>query len=238
MNERKAKHYRQGNVFLLGDAAHIHSPAGGQGMNTGIQDAANLAWKLAAVLGGAPDALLESYSEEREAVARAVLRGSSIGLRIAGSANPVVETLRNFALKHVTHSDSVLDAVGRTISEVGIEYRKSPAVMDDAPSGPLHAGDRMPDPGLPSGGTLLTPLQIEPLQHAQHLLIAIDVPGAAVPRDLKNTVLIELHGASLLEDELGKGPLLYLVRPDGYIGFRGTADNEALRRYAASVGLL
>ncbi len=68
INERKVKHYRAGRVFLAGDAAHVHSPAGGQGMHTGMQDAINLAWKLALVCRGASDTLLDSYSVERSAV--------------------------------------------------------------------------------------------------------------------------------------------------------------------------
>ena len=238
VNERKAEQYRHGSVFLLGDAAHIHSPVGGQGMNTGIQDAANLAWKLAAVLGGAPAALLDSYDAERGAVAREVLRGSALGLRMAGSGKPWVEHLRNFALPHLLGLSVVDDLVARSVSETGIHYRRSGAVKDAAHGGPLRAGDRMPNAELTNGsGALLAPLCT-----AQHQLLALDLTGAAVPRDLQNTAVVQVqsgdHGWTPgLEKLLGHGRMLYLIRPDGYIGFRGTTDGEAFRSYARSVGL-
>ncbi|MCZ9342015.1 FAD-dependent monooxygenase, partial [Streptomyces sp. TRM76130] len=94
-DERQAPAYRAGRVFLAGDAAHVHSPAGGQGMNTGLQDAANLSWKLAAVLRGhAPDALLDSYQAERHPVGRAVLRSSGGILRLATARRPWSPALR------------------------------------------------------------------------------------------------------------------------------------------------
>jgi 2-polyprenyl-6-methoxyphenol hydroxylase-like FAD-dependent oxidoreductase len=82
VNDRQAAQYRARNVFLAGDASHIHSPVGGQGMNTGLQDAANLAWKLAAVARGADDRLLDSYQEERGEVGKALLRFTERGLKI------------------------------------------------------------------------------------------------------------------------------------------------------------
>lgn len=237
VNERKAEQYRHGNVFLLGDAAHIHSPVGGQGMNTGIQDAANLAWKLHAVLSGAPGSLLDSYDAERGPVARNVLRGSALGLCFAGSQSALVEHVRNFVIHHAFGLQAVDDVLGRGISQTAISYRGSPAIHDDGPSGPLRAGDRMPDTDLDGSATLLAPLHT-----ARHLLLAIDVPGADVPRDLKNTAVTELHIAGSprhreLTEALGPGPLLYLIRPDGYIGFRGQGDGEALRGYARAAGL-
>src|SRR5256885_5590408 len=83
-DERQVPRYREGRVFLAGDAAHVHSPAGGQGMNTGLQDAANLSWKLAAaVRGWAPARLLDSYNAERHPVGRLVLRSSGGIIRLA-----------------------------------------------------------------------------------------------------------------------------------------------------------
>ena len=95
VNDRQAKHYRIGNVFLAGDASHIHSPVGGQGMNTGMQDVANLAWKIAAVARGATDTLLDSYEEERGEVGRALLRFTERGLKLATTTNPVLEKARD-----------------------------------------------------------------------------------------------------------------------------------------------
>ena len=100
INERKVKDYQRGRVFLAGDAAHIHSPAGGQGMNTGMQDAFNLAWKLAMVMhGAAKPSLLDSYSIERSAVGDRVLRNATQLTDIALMRNPVAQAARNFEPK-------------------------------------------------------------------------------------------------------------------------------------------
>jgi 2-polyprenyl-6-methoxyphenol hydroxylase-like FAD-dependent oxidoreductase len=100
IHERKVDEYGRGRVFLAGDAAHIHSPAGGQGMNTGMQDAANLAWKLALVQQGlALPTLLDSYTAERGAVADMVLRHASLLTQVATLRNPLLQFIRN----HATH---------------------------------------------------------------------------------------------------------------------------------------
>ncbi|MCA1731123.1 MAG: FAD-dependent monooxygenase [Actinobacteria bacterium] len=96
VSHKLAARFREGAVFLAGDAAHVHSPAGGQGMNTGIQDAANLAWKLALVLGGqAPDSLLDSYERERRPVAREVVSTADRLTRLATMRAPLARRLRN-----------------------------------------------------------------------------------------------------------------------------------------------
>ncbi len=96
INGRKVASYRHGRVFLAGDAAHIHSPAGGQGMNTGMQDAVNLAWKLALVeRGSCRDSLLDSYSPERSYVGDQVLKGAERLTSVATLKNPVAQRLRN-----------------------------------------------------------------------------------------------------------------------------------------------
>lgn len=238
VNERRAKHPRAGNVFLAGDASHIHSPAGGQGMNTGIQDAANLAWKLATVLRGADAVLLDSYETERGEVSKGVLRTSGFALRMATSGNTLTAHLRDFVMHHALQLGFVQDAVTRNLSEVGIAYRKSPAVRDTAGIGPLHAGDRMPDAWHEDGTALLSPLR-----DAQHLLIALDVPSGEVPRNLRHTSVVELSSTKAgwtpaLQDALGVGPMLYLVRPDGYIGYRGKSDSQELWAYALDKGLM
>ncbi len=145
VNQRKAAHYRQGSVFLAGDAAHIHSPVGGQGMNTGIQDAANLAWKLAAVEQGADVQLLESYNEERGKVGEQLLRGTARGLRLATASNLLLGWVRDFVINRATRFERIQTTMGRTISEVSISYRGSSIVRTQGISGPLRAGDRMPD---------------------------------------------------------------------------------------------
>lgn len=240
VNQRKAGTYRQGNVFLAGDASHIHSPVGGQGMNTGIQDVANLAWKLAAVSRGADERLLDSYNEERGKVGDALLRGTSRGLRAATVTNPVLEELRDFVLHGAAQFEGIRDAVVREISETSIHYRDSSITVDEMHGHqPCKAGDRMPD--LECRGTSKTLLR--GLRKAVHLLVAVDFPAQELPRDLQNTEVLELNSASdewtpAIKDVLGKGPQLFLVRPDGYIGIHGEKRDESFFQYAQRVGLL
>lgn len=233
VNERQVKSYRKGDVFLLGDAAHIHSPVGGQGMNTGMQDAANLAWKLAAVAKGAPAGLLDSYHDERHEVGVRVLRGSGLGLRAATSESVLVEGLRDFVMRHLVPLGWVQEAVGRQMSETAIGYRGSKVVMEEGGHGPLRAGDRMPD------ATRGEERLLAGLREAGHLLIAMD---AAEVVGLQGVREVQVSSGDAgwspgLDELLGEGPQIFLVRPDGYIGFHGKAGGEGLRRYAESVGL-
>jgi 2-polyprenyl-6-methoxyphenol hydroxylase-like FAD-dependent oxidoreductase len=131
---RMVDRYRVGRVFLAGDAAHVHPPAGGQGLNTGIQDAYNLGWKLASVLRGAPESLLDTYQAERLPVAAAVL-----GLS-----------------KHL-HTTRSLKR-GEATNQLALHYRTS-TLSSGHPLGPLHPGDRMPDVRLVDGTRLFEHLQ-------------------------------------------------------------------------------
>ena len=127
INERKVDTYRQGRVFVAGDAAHIHSPAGGQGMNTGIQDAMNLAWKLALVVQGKakPD-ILDSYTDERSPVAKQVLADSGRLTSIGMTKNPVLQQLRNLFAHHVLGFPAARHAMAERLSETFFGYRHSP----------------------------------------------------------------------------------------------------------------
>ncbi|MCA9648853.1 MAG: FAD-dependent monooxygenase [Myxococcales bacterium] len=163
LHHRGVDHYQVGRVFLAGDAAHIHSPAGGQGMNTGIQDAYNLAWKLAMVLRGeARPALLSSYEAERLPVGRRLLTFTDRLFSLISTTNPVAARLRNavapLVIPHVTRTQT--SRMFTFASQIGIRYRRSPAVaehLDGADrrfrAGP-HAGDRAPGSPLPEGRLL------------------------------------------------------------------------------------
>ena len=122
INRRMAARYRVGRTFLAGDAAHVHSPFGAQGMNTGIQDAYNLAWKLALVLAGkSPEHLLDTYEEERLPVAKRVLSQTDANTRVLLSDNP----LMRFVREHVLTLKSVQDFIARRSSQLSVNYRAS-----------------------------------------------------------------------------------------------------------------
>ncbi|OYN79598.1 FAD-dependent monooxygenase [Mycolicibacterium sphagni] len=151
VHHRMVEHYRKGHVLIAGDAAHIHSPVGGQGLNTGMQDSYNLAWKLAMVIQrGAPEGLLDTYEAERLPVARQVLKETDINQRLVMSHNPVAEFLMNHLafplLSHASLRERVLDAALQRGSQLGVNYRSSvlSEQHDRAGTGP-QAGDRAPD---------------------------------------------------------------------------------------------
>lgn len=148
VNQRRAEHYRVTRIFLAGDAAHIHSPIGAQGMNTGMQDALNLGWKLAlTVKGQAPAHLLESYGAEREQVGEALLRGTQLAMQVALTRNPLLLALRN-ALAPILFSSlpAAAHSLAESLSEISIAYPHSPIAVDRRHhKGTLRAGDRAPN---------------------------------------------------------------------------------------------
>ena len=194
-----ADRFQERRVFLAGDAAHVHSPAGGQGLNTSIQDAYNLGWKLDAVLrGGADAALLQSYEEERRAVAAAVLTLSSSVHR--------GEVRRGQATQQL--------GLGYRTSSLAVETREG--LPDDA----LHAGDRAPD-GRRGGLRLF-----DAFRGPHWTLLTVGADVSLPPLSLR-TIRIPAYEA------YGTG--VFLVRPDGYIGWAG--DTAAgLESYTARVG--
>ncbi|MGA7668871.1 MAG: FAD-dependent monooxygenase [Nitrolancea sp.] len=132
INHRQVSAYRVGRVFLAGDAAHIHSPAGGQGMNTGMQDALNLGWKLAhACRGDAPDALLDSYHAERHPVGRDVLKLTTELQSELDQRNRLMLALRDHALRELNHSRIARRMLARVLGELSYHYRHSPLVHED-----------------------------------------------------------------------------------------------------------
>jgi hypothetical protein len=205
-------------MFVAGDAAHIHSPAGGQGMNTGIQDAINLAWKLALVSRGrADDALLDSYHAERHPVGRTLLRTTDRMFRWGASRNRLVIALRNLFVPPIA-SFVVGDRARRArafrfVSQLAIEYGDSPIVREEGrwPGGPA-AGHRAPP--LPELGGV------------RHHLLAI---GGPAPSLADWSSEIEVHALDQAPEHYATidGRALYLVRPDGYIAFRSATHDAA-----------
>lgn len=242
VHDRQAKHYRVGNVFLAGDASHIHSPVGGQGMNTGIQDAANLCWKLAAVAQGADENLLESYEEERGQVGNALLRFTERALKLATTANPILERARDALAPIVTMLPAVKRNAAGFISETAIEYRSSSAVQDYGGDGHLRAGDRLPDLPLHNPGARSTLLA--DWTSPRHRVIGLNLDKDDIetlersfPRaDVfpLSTNELQYEGRKLLGDD-GK---LFVLRPDGYVGFRAPMGfNVELMNYARLIGI-
>ncbi|MFG2746069.1 FAD-dependent oxidoreductase [Streptomyces chartreusis] len=193
-----ADRFRDGRVFLAGDAAHIHSPAGGQGLNTSVQDAYNLGWKLGAVLrDGVGEALLETYEEERRPVAADML-----------------------GLSTSVHRGEVRR--GEATRQLGLGYRESSLTAEtrQAPAA-LRAGDRAPDGTL--GGVRL----FDAFRGPHWTLLAVGVEAPELPGSVG-----VVRGPA--QESYGAG--LFLVRPDGYVGWAGdTADG--LPRYLARAGL-
>jgi 2-polyprenyl-6-methoxyphenol hydroxylase-like FAD-dependent oxidoreductase len=147
VHHRVAEHFRKGPAFLLGDSAHIHSPAGGQGMNTGIGDAINLAWKLAAVLAGhAPDRLLDSYEAERIGFARRLVATTDRVFSFVTADGPIADILRTriapVLIPMVTQYEMVREFIFRTVSQISLNYRGGPLSVGLA--GSVHGGDRLP----------------------------------------------------------------------------------------------
>lgn len=150
VNQRKVEHYRAGAVLLAGDAAHIHSPVGGQGMNTGMQDAFNLGWKLALICQGrADEMLLDSYEEEREPVARSLLRWTGVFTRLAINRFPLLAMARNTVAPLLSSRSTMQRLMARAISETDIHYRHSELVLrgENWRHGMVAPGDRAPEAG-------------------------------------------------------------------------------------------
>ena len=236
VHHRVARRFRDRRVFLLGDAAHIHSPVGGQGMNTGISDAINLSWKLAAVVRGhAAPRMLDSYEPERIAFARRLVATTDRLFTLATSRSRFASFVRTKIVPRVApllvRFSAVRRFMFRTVSQTMIHYRPSPLSVGAA--GGVHAGDRLP--WVPAGGDNFAPLtslawQVHLYGEPPH------DPGPACAE-----LALPLHRFPYSPDAQRKGLLrgaLYLIRPDGYVGFTDpNCDIAALRQYCASWGL-
>lgn len=272
LHHRGVDRYGEGRVFVAGDAAHIHSPAGGQGMNTGIQDAENLAWKLAQVVHGrAPASLLASYGDERQPVGRKLLAYTDRLFTLGSSRNPLLIWARNLVVPRLAprvFADRARRArVFRFASQLGIRYRRSPIVGEHASAAELVGGpapgDRAPDaPVVRAGGEPDSLFGV--FARGEYTLLVLpgdQPPDVALARtrealagwrcsDLVFPVVVTrgpvdgpdparvADPSGLLHARYGRpggGGGLYLVRPDGHVGFRaGTTDPAALQAHVAA----
>jgi len=149
LHHRMAEKFRSGRCFLVGDAAHIHSPVGGQGMNTGLQDAYNLAWKLAGVINKQTgEAILNSYVDERMPVAKSLLKSTDKAFNIAMSGNPMVSFFKRWImprlLKMMWSNATIKQKLFQVISQTGISYRQSKLNLHLSQFSQIKAGDRLP----------------------------------------------------------------------------------------------
>jgi hypothetical protein len=153
IHRRRVPQYRVGRAFLAGDAAHIHSPAGGQGMNTGIQDAYNLAWKLALVVnGGGHDLLLDSYHPERHAVSAEVLRSSNLMTQVGTIHNALGRAIRDHLLPLLASCRPVTNSLSRQMACLAINYIESPIVEEPRRGAMERIAAAVPGGGILSAG--------------------------------------------------------------------------------------
>ncbi len=262
IHARMVDQYRKGRVLLAGDAAHIHSPSGGQGIVTGVQDATNLAWKLARVARGAPEALLDTYEAERLPKAREVLKETDRNSAILFGATPLSRLLRDWVILPVLRNGWVRKKMFSKLSQLHVGYRDSSLSRHEDRGGwlartRLRAGDRAPDVAFVRADTgekatllrLLQPLRPVALlgtagiDHARaekllHLLGGHDIdayflgPQAVGPATRR---LLDAHGDFARLYGMA-GEFLCLIRPDDHIGlFQRPIDEARLLDY---LGLL
>jgi 2-polyprenyl-6-methoxyphenol hydroxylase-like FAD-dependent oxidoreductase len=225
INERKVSDYRSGRVFVAGDAAHVHSPAGGQGMNTGMQDAFNLAWKLGLVCRGeSGEALLDSFSAERSAVGAEVLKAAGRLTMVATMRNHTAQAVRNLFGRLLLGLSPVRKAMVDTMSEVSVGYDHSPL---NGPS--CHRGD------VPAPGRRLVPVA------GQTPVGSGNAPRFALFAASSRASGLAMKFPNLIDSAI-RPPLdpalVVLVRPDGYVACAVEVDKVGvIADYLNAIGV-
>jgi 2-polyprenyl-6-methoxyphenol hydroxylase-like FAD-dependent oxidoreductase len=236
VHHRVTEHFRIGRAFLLGDAAHIHSPAGGQGMNTGIGDAINLAWKLAAVITGqAPDALLDSYEAERIGFARRLVATTDRVFTFATADGPIANLLRTrvapTVISTLTHFDRAREFIFRTVSQITLNYRRGPLSVGTA--GDVHGGDRLPWAGR-DNDNFASLSQVHWQVHVYG-----EASKALTTWCAEHEMPLHVFDWQPTFESIGFAcNALYLLRPDTYVAFADTSGTpESLEQYFRSLGI-
>lgn len=222
IHTRMVSSYRKGNVFLVGDAAHIHSPAGGQGMNSGIQDAFNLAWKLALVhQGRARPGLLDTYNLERQSFGRALLKNTELATRIATLRNPIAMGLRNGIFRFLLSFKSVRKKLARGISQLAIQYPSSSIVTE---SGFFHGGPRAGSRALNvsvDGKTDLFSLWKKTTKHQILIFTDAEIPQKYL--QFKSALFLIRGVSNRAHAAYGvRQDAVYIIRPDLVVGHRSS----------------
>jgi 2-polyprenyl-6-methoxyphenol hydroxylase-like FAD-dependent oxidoreductase len=241
---RLADDFRAGRLFVAGDAAHVHSPAGGQGLNTGLQDATNLAWKLALVLrGAAEETLLDTYTAERRPVAEQILAKTTMqDTRLFGARSLPARKFRNALLRLANRTGAIERKIIPDLAQVRVRYADSPLSVNGGGSrrGPYAAGHQAPDVTfLAAGGT--EPIALRRTGPGA-VITLVAVPGRrdegslsalkALVAEYPGTLRLHEAVAPLPGDDPAASGSLTSVRPDGFIGYRGPcAVTPALRAW-------
>jgi 2-polyprenyl-6-methoxyphenol hydroxylase-like FAD-dependent oxidoreductase len=244
INARMVDRFRDRRLFVAGDAAHIHSPLGGQGIATGIQDASNLAWKLAAVLReGAPNSLLDTYEKERKPVARTVLRGTTAASRMVFAMNPILRFVRERFAFPILGTEFVQRRLFKKVSQLEVGYRGTLTELSSG-GGLIPAGGRAPDVVFRNRRGNISLFELL----GKFGMIALLGPAAnnrfiaSSLRQLNIRAFVVAPGH--LEDVHSdfsrlygaKGSFLCLLRPDGHIGlFQGKAEPGSLAGYLKKI---
>jgi 2-polyprenyl-6-methoxyphenol hydroxylase-like FAD-dependent oxidoreductase len=247
-HSRLASRFRVGNAFLVGDAAHIHNPAGGQGLNLGVGDAINLAWKLAQVVNGeAPEWLLDTYESERRPIAETVLKRTDLGFKMETANNAVAMWMRTHVATRVVGVISRLAPVRRMFfhmfSQLWISYRSNRAVVPS--TGGLKPGDRAPyAPIKPTRDGARSVLDLTHGAGYHVLGFSVDdrdTDELASQLAARYSASVTTHVIPASEQAAYRayqvdGARLVLVRPDGHIAaIVGTASTDPLIKYLDTV---
>ncbi|KAA2212849.1 FAD-dependent monooxygenase [Teichococcus oryzae] len=240
VHHRVAGRFRLGRAFLLGDAAHVHSPVGGQGMNTGIADAVNLAWKLAAVLrDGAPPALLDSFEPERIAFARRLVATTDRAFTLVTSPGRLARLVRTglapWLFPALAKAPSFRRLMFRTLSQTAVHYRAGP--LSEGRAGGIGGGDRLPwvaagaSAGGPPGGAGDNFAPLASLDWQLHIHGSAN-PAMARACDRQGLALHCFPWSAAARRAGLKQDAAYLIRPDGHVGLADPhADPATLERY-------
>jgi hypothetical protein len=226
VHHRVAAHFSKGRAFLLGDAAHIHSPVGGQGMNTGIGDAVNLAWKLAAVVRGRADAsLLDSYEAERIAFARRLVATTDRAFTAVTSSGAVARFIRLHLLPLLLAPAYSLNAarrfIFRTVSQTAVNYRESS--LSEGRAGRVRGGDRLPWVKLADTDNFAPLTSVDWQVHVYGEDTA-ELKSAC--QDHKLPLHVFPWSVAMRRSGLRRNAV-YLVRPDGYLALADAAGGAA-----------
>jgi hypothetical protein len=245
INSRMIRQLRSNRIFLGGDSAHIHSPAGAQGMNTGIQDMIDLSWKLAMVLKGeAKQAILDTYTTDRVPVIKNVLSKTESLTKTIGEENPIFRSVFNHLAPWFVGTDFIQQNSTERMSQLSLHCRESPISENHAGPGSLKGGDRVPDLAVSvlnrEGSTDLQLKASTLFQLMDPSLFTLFYSNIKDPTRIDTGVNGSLgawhhlmHGHQVaaadgnekaFQDLFGASSSILLVRPDGYVAFAGTED--------------